>query len=95
MCPQEEELGSSGVCGGWVLQKRVGTQICSHFPESVDLLVVLGLGTGVHTPAGLTCWQRRDSAPAVLAKVQLKPPPREEDQTKVPEHLEALVEWRI
>lgn len=69
---KKEELRSPGVCAslGWALQERVAIRICSHFPESLDLLVVLGFGTGVYTPADLTHWQRRDSAPIVLVKSQ-------------------------
>lgn len=85
---KEAGLRSPGVYAslGWALQERVTIRICSHFPESTDLLVVLGLSTGVYTPAELTCLQRRDSAPIVLAKTQPKPP---RVSTTVSLHLES------
>lgn len=71
-------MGSAGESGHQDLQ--------SYFPECVGLSVVLGLGAGVCTPAGLTRCQRRDSTPIVLAKTQLRPPPRV--STMVSLHLE-------
>lgn len=80
---KKEGLRSPGVCTSL---GRAAIRICCHFPESMDLLVVLGFGTGVYTPAELTHWQGRDSAPIVLAKSQLRPPPRV--STMVSLHLE-------
>lgn len=56
------------------LCRKSGHQDLQPLLESMDLLVALGLSTGVYTAAELTCLQRRDSALIVLGKTQLKPP---------------------